>query len=446
MKLSLLFFIIVVVFSCNSKYQLHEHYISDAYEKSIDTVVFVPYRQGDKWFYVDRRTKGPYAGHEKAFGGEWEEAYPFNRSKLAKVKTDNGWAFIDTSGKEKITIRYKGDLQWNFIEGTFFLPGENDKYCLINCDGNILTNFAYSDFGIMQYGKALVYYEDNKVAVINKNGKTLIDTGVYSTINYNFNNDPSQIWGYGISVNNKTKFGFLDKNLNPLTEPIYDYDLEFRNDRGKVGINSKYGYIDKHGTTIIPLIYDEASVFNTDIAVVSQNGKYGAINKKGDIIIPIKFDYISNFGFKENISPVKKNNKYGIINSKGDIIVECKYNNVDEINNGYGLIAMERSGKWFMVDSLGNELIGTNYDASPLNYPISITPNRIVVLSNDNLKGIVNRKNKNITPMKYNIIESVEISGSEFHGLLRVVIHGKGLLEKSKEGYIDIWGKEYFED
>ncbi len=446
MKLSLLFFIIVVVSSCNSKYKIHQQYLSDSYEKSIDSAVFVPYRQGDKWFYVDRRTKGPYAGHAKAFENEYDAAYPFNPWFLAKIKNNGKWFFIDTVGNKIIDTDLKNKLTWDFSEEIISYPNSEGKWGSVNINGDTIVPFKYKRIGHFKNEKALLQFEDNSLGIIDNRGVVLVDPGTYSYLEYPISEDDSSIRVYGVLEAKEVKYGFLNRNLKKITPPLYEKGLKFVNDIGVVKMNGKYGYVNFHGELVIPCIYEKAKPFYDKYAIVSDGSKYGIISKKGDTIGAFRFDYLSNSGFNENIMPAKANGYWGIINIQGKTVVDFQFEDSDILNYKYGLIAMKKNGKWGMIDSLGNVIINFEYDVEADKTPYCFTPNRIIIISKENKKGIINRKNEKITGIKYDIIEGIEYDYLHYYGLLRVVIHGKGLLEKSKEGYIDIWGKEYFED
>ncbi len=446
MKLSLLFFIIVVVSSCHSKYQLHEHYLSDAYEKSIDTVVYAPYRKGDKWFYVDRRTKGPYAGHAKAFKGEWEEAYPFNSSNLAKVFSQGAWSFIDTTGKEVIETKVKEIFDWDFSEGVVSLPNEDNLWGCLNNLGDTLLPFKFTGIGTCRNNFIIATYGENTYALFNKEGEVLIDSGKYSYIAKLNLNDSNNVFSYGVFKKGKKKYGLLNNQLEPITEPKFDNIQSFHNERGAVYLDGKFGFINLDGKLIVKCIFNEAENYHNDFTVVAINEKYGTINKNGNISVPIKYNMIGMSGFQDDIIPAKRKGKWGIINSKGKIEVRFKYDLADFTNYKYGLIPVEKNGLIGMIDARGKEIITfREYESVLYFYPYTITPNRIVIKEKpkNGKYGLINRKNEAITPLKYSSIGKDDYFKVFENGLIPVGYYING---EYRKGYIDIWGKEYFED
>ncbi len=445
MKLSVLFFIIVVVSSCHSKYQLHEHYLSDAYEKSIDTVVYVPYRKGDKWFFIDRRTKGPYAGHAKAFEGEWNKARPFNSSNLAKVFSQEVWSFIDTTGKTVIKTNVEESFDWDYTEGVIALPGKDDLWGCMDTKGDTILSFQFLGIGKCLGGLIDVAYAEDNHAIFNREGEVVIDSGHYAYLTTHKLNS-ELIVSYGVNIKNEMKYGFIKPDIIVLTTPIFDDIPSFGDDRALVYMNGKYGYANQHGEVVIPCIYGEAYPFISGTATVSKNKLSGVIDKNGKNIIPLKFDELGLKGFQDNIMPFEQNDKWGVIDSNGKILVKAKYESAQLGHYKYGLIPVEKNGLIGMIDARGKEIITfREYESVLYFYPYTITPNRIVIKEKpkNGKYGLINRKNEAITPLKYSSIGKDDYFKVFENGLIPVGYYING---EYRKGYIDIWGKEYFED
>ena len=429
--------------SCHNKYEIHKGYLSDAYEKSIDSAVFVPYRQGDKWFYVDRRTKGPYAGHAKAFEGEWDRVYTFNSNKLARIVDGDKGSFIDTKGKTVIPYYDDKKLGLNVYDGVVLMRDKENLKGGININGDTVISFKYKEIGVFIEGVAIVTYQNDNDGIISIKGKDLVDSLNYFDLNYNYYGDTSNIISYGVKVDEELRYGFLNRELKKITEATFEKEPFFLNKRGLVTLNNRIGYIDSKGNIIIPCIYDEAELFYNDQAVVAKENKYGTIDKSGKVVIPFKYDMLGGAGFENNIMPAKKEGRWGIINSQGKVLVDFIFDDANIFKYKYGLVAMKNSNGWGMIDTLGNEIVNFKFYTTYYKYPDCITPNRIVVEDGNTNKGIINRSGKLITPIKYRSIGGGD--GEDFfeNGLIPVSFKEDG---KYRKGYIDIWGKEYFED
>ncbi len=439
-------YLILVLNSCSNKYELHKQYLSDSYEKSIDTVVFVPYRKGDKWFYVDRRTKGPYAGHAQAFDGEWLRAYPFNAYHLAKVNKGNHWAFIDTMGKEIIRAQLSDNPNYNFSEGLIPICNSNNVWGRLNYHGDTVTPFKYYSVGRSINGKARVEFGENNCGLINSKDSLLIGPGQYREVMLLEAEDTT---GFVVVQDFNGKVSLLNKEFKPISSPKITWIDDFREGRGQVRCNDKHGYngyIDYSGNLIIQCKYLRARDFHSGIAIVvnPKTRMYGGVDKIGKVIIPFEYGFLGDNGIQFGVLPAEKKGKCGLLNAKGDVLVDFRYENANFFSYEYGLVAVKRNGKWGMIDSLGNTIIKFKYElSSEFSQIHAITPNRIKVENKERKQGLVNRKNEVIAPVKFGYIGDATFMETFEFGLLPIIIEVDGI---DKEGYIDIWGKEYFED
>lgn len=53
---------------------------------------------------------------------------------------------------------------------------------------------------------------------------------------------------------------------------------------------TKWGFIDKSGKEIIPAIYESAGFFSEGLAAVGKDGKFGFVDKIGKVIAPCVYD------------------------------------------------------------------------------------------------------------------------------------------------------------
>lgn len=122
----------------------------------------------------------------------------------------------------------------------------------------------------------------------------------------------------------------------------------------KVNEKGKYGYVNREGAQVIPFIYQEAYPFKNGVAKVCKGKKYGFINENGEEVIPVSLDRVAPF--KDGVAWVKEGNKYGFISDKGEIIAPVKYAAVGSFDeNGFAWVNAD--GK---VDKTGN-LSGGKY-------------------------------------------------------------------------------------
>ena len=134
----------------------------------------------------------------------------------------------------------------------------------------------------------------------------------------------------------------------------------------KVNDKKKFGYIDKDGKEVIPFIYDGATSFSNGLALVSKNcRKPGCmyIDKAGKVVLSFD-DYFSNYGLysEEGLALIGKNGKWGLMDKTGTIVTDCMYDKVEGYSEGYYQVM--RNGKAGFVDKKGKEAIPCKYDAT----------------------------------------------------------------------------------
>ena len=449
-KLILLPTLIIVLFSICFPQQNLEKIYTDTYEKSIDTVVFVPYRKGDKWFFIDRRTKGPYAGHAKAFEGEWDKAIPFNQYYLAAVTLNGKTGFIDTTGKVVIPVVYY-KMTRNFKDGIASMDNEERISGVINLKGDTLFDFKYRSTSRPSDG-LIILDCDKGESVGNNKGEILLKPGKYRNVNFiglkgdceyitfSVDSPPPGVekWSAGFYM------GYMDRKMNVIVPPKYHIVDDFWNGMGIVKYKRRCGYINRDGKEVIPLMYSTCYPFVDEFAVVEDTSwHYGIIDKEGETVIPFIYEELGISGFPHGWMPAKKNGFWGIINKKNKVLVDFKYDYCGSGTYINGLLTVEKNELWGMIDSTGKEIIPIKYGAGGIS-PKLISPNRIFVRDKEtSLVGMINRKNEIIAPLKYS-----HIGGDEaFHfGLIKVSVGSGSRYDPKNIGYIDIWGKEYFEE
>lgn len=144
--------------------------------------------------------------------------------------------------------------------------------------------------------------------------------------------------------------------------------------------DGKWGYSDALGNIVISPIYNEAYEFAHNLACVSKDKKYGLINKSNKLVynyssyFPIVFDKHSNIAKicfssrDENGNPMLK---YGLINTKLSLVIDTNYTNIGDYNINFIVVKKNKS-----------------YE--------------------EQLYGIINKKNKQILPYEFKNIYLLE--------------------------------------
>ena len=214
----------------------------------------------------------------------------------------------------------------------YFLFVQNNKYGVIDRDGNIIVEPNYDIIEIPNPSKDLFICKSNYDA----NKKE------YSVQVFDRNKNQILYQYYiveAIELNNVDDNGFYEKSV-----------LKYKS-------NGLYGLIDFTGKKITKAEYEsiEGFEFNEGLMLVKKSGKYGIINMNGAVVIKPKYDeiysdkyYEEDTKFKKSgyIVGIKSNNgmRYGYIDSERKMILKNEFNDIyriEEKNDSTYLIAFK---------------------------------------------------------------------------------------------------------
>ena len=264
-----------------------------------------------------------------------------------------------TLAYEKSVLKYKKD----------------NKYGLIDFDGNVITNNIYDSIENLQptEGKFLVK-KNNKAGVIDLKGNRLVDTEYDQCESDEFYSDES---GY-----NKSGFIILNK-----MDDGYKYGYISYN--GKKILNVKYNDIER------VLLKNEKDLY----LIVSENGKYGLYKNTKKLI---ENDY-QEIVYDENVNllMLQKNKKYGVATLEGNIIIDV---NCEQIDSRGNYLYVTESGNNKVYDTKAN-IVNINFNASIYN-----TKNedyKISTILNNNITyyGIIDKNDNKLVEEKYRYLE-----------------------------------------
>ena len=272
------------------------------------------------------------------------------------------------------------------------------------------------------------------------------------------------------------KYGFVDCYGNEVVPCVYDKAGEFRDGIAPVYINGKgWGIISKDEVLVAPkYLFPHPQVGSAiwgqhqDGFVVFKNsdGKYACLSKEDKWVAPFEYDGITLDGFShEGLIRVEKKTEdaklLGLLDKDGKEILPCKYKYISKFENGVASVeidenkywinkegnevsqpevtetksvfeeyeVVERDGKYGIVDKDGNAITPFKYDTISVQnvYRPNIIQffNGYVVVTINNLRGLVNEKGEEVVPCKHEVIQnitngmfvSVSTSGGKKFGL-----------------------------
>lgn len=212
----------------------------------------------------------------------------------------------------------------------------------------------------------MLFMQNNKYGIINKNGDILVQA-IYDEINI-----PNPSKPVFICMNNFN----IEKN---------QYNVTVLNEKGEQ-ILYQYYYLEA-----IKLDWSTSEIpFEKSVLKYKKDGKFGLIDLEGNIITKAKYEEISGLPNQEGLLLVKKSGKYGVINIKGDYILKEKYDIIMANANYLYIQDQEKSGfivglqnknkyKYGYVNCNGNKILKTEYEQiEPINNSSNNNPYYIV--------------------------------------------------------------------
>lgn len=275
----------------------------------------------------------------------------------------------------------------------------------------------------------MLFSENNKFGVINKNGEIIIPS-IYDEIQIPNPSKPLFICMYDY---NEQKQQYNIKVLNEKSEQIlYQYvvveaikinsgtsNIPYEKSVLKYKENGKYGLIDFNGNIVLKARYDEINGldYNEGLLLVKKNEKYGVININGAIVVKEKYDIIQSDGYYEEENYYKKSGfivgkrtdsgyRYGYINCSGKKVLDNKYNQIERIQNtnktdDIYLVAFENGRAGFYK----NNKNVIKHDYEDIGYDIN---NNCLILQKDSKQGIADFEGNIIIDIQY---DNIFISG-----------------------------------
>lgn len=288
----------------------------------------------------------------------------------------------------------------------YFVLKENEKFGVIDNQGNIIIEPQYDDIKIpnpeknifvcyegqttkvmndkkeekyteyknitplvlknvstdLRYEKSVLKYEkDGKYGLISLEGKKITNP-IYEEI------DTLQYKEGEFVIKKDNKYGIMNMNGYLIINPEYDnikadayYSVEtgYKKDGYIVSKTTnegyRYGYIDNEGNKILDTKYNDLNRINCENStyiICAENGKYGLFNKSKNII-PNEYQAITYIE-GDNLCLVQKGKKYGVITLEGSMILQVKYNQID-INGDY-IYTINENSESKVYDKKGNEV------------------------------------------------------------------------------------------
>ena len=255
-----------------------------------------------------------------------------NNNTTTKLICDFGGEHGDKVGFKnengELVIPYKyGDAMQYEVENEPIVVKLNNKWGLVDCNGNALSDFKYDE--IKSLKEAMKVRIGDKWGVIDEFGRELcaLKYDAISGIRYNANNDTP------ILVKYYDRYGFINTRGEEIIPLQYDFAYNFINDWAVVRVGGLWGIINRDGDMVVEPQYEKivlpSNMDNANSVIVVKNNKWGLIDAKGNILCDIKYDKLCQDYRFTNYFYIKLNGKTGLITDTGEVILPMIYDNID---------------------------------------------------------------------------------------------------------------------
>lgn len=264
--------------------------------------------------------------------------------------------------------------------------------------------------------KYFLLYENDKMGVIDTNGKVIIEPKYDS-----------------IQIPNPSKEVFIC---------LYDYNTQTEEYKTKV-LNEKNEEIftKYEKVTAISLNGIASNIpYEKSVLIYEKDGKYGLIDFEGKVISKANYEEIQGLTYKEGELLVKKDDKYGVINIKGAEIIKPEYNSIIA-DNFY-----DEESKYKLAGYIVGKNIDSNYNYGYIRYdgkvllkPEYTAISRIIDIEDkEDIYLIVQNKTKVGLIKNKNIIINFDYKELEYNKDNNILTARKN----AKSGILDLQGQE----
>ncbi len=269
---------------------------------------------------------------------------------------------------------------------SYFVVKEENKYGVIDANGNKIIETKYDDVKIPNPEKPVFICYNNEVAIV---------------------------------LNEKGERIFSEyENVEPLRLKNVSSDLMYEKSVLKYRQNGKHGIIDFDGEKITKPIYEDIDTlqFKEGELLVKKEGKYGVININGVILVKINYDnietdkfYEEGKGYKNSGYIVSKKTeegyRYGYVSLEGKEVTDTVYNDlyrITEIDTNDIFLVCAENGKYGLLKN-GKEIMKNQYQSI-----VYTDSNNTLMVLKGKKYGIVSIEGKSIIPFEY---DQINITG-----------------------------------
>ena len=242
---------------------------------------------------------------------------------------DGKQVIFDLVGTQKENLAYTNILKTE-NENYNITVDKNDKYGVINKDGNILIGNKYNYIQYLYDNYFIVGGETGKSGIINDKGEEILPIKYEVIQKLDKNNIVQAMVGNVLEL--------YSKEMNNIVS-MENGKIEINDEYIKVYSNNQTTYVSNDGT-----LKSNFEIFNNNIFASEREGKWGFVNKDNNVVVDYQYDKVTEVN-ELGFAGIKKDGKWGVIDGKANIILEPTYKIPEQNGEPYFI------GKYYKVIS-----------------------------------------------------------------------------------------------
>lgn len=242
---------------------------------------------------------------------------------------DGKQVIFDLAGTQKENLAYTNILKTE-NENYNITVDKNDKYGVINKDGNILIENKYNYIQYLYDNYFIVGGETGKSGIINDKGEEILPIKYEVIQKLDKNNIVQAMVGNVLEL--------YSKEMNNIVS-MENGKIEINDDYIKVYSSNQTAYVSNDGT-----LKTNFEIFNNNIFASEREGKWGFVDKDNNVVVDYQYDKVTEVN-ELGFAGIKKDGKWGVIDGKANIILEPTYKIPEQNGEPYFI------GKYYKVIS-----------------------------------------------------------------------------------------------
>lgn len=263
-------------------------------------------------------------------------------SKLLILQKDNKYGVTDLNGKQILSVDYEQIR----IPGNYIIAVKDGKQIIFDLAGTQKDNLAYTNILKTENENYSVTVDKNdKYGVINKEGDILIENK-YNYIQYLYDN-------YFIVGGETGKSGIINEKGEEILPIKYEVIQKLdKNDIVQAMIGNVLELYSKDMKNIVSMENGKLEINDEYIKVYSSNQ---TIYVSNDGTLKTNFEIFDN-----NIFASEREGKWGFVDKDNNVVVDYQYDKVTEVNE-LGFAGIKKDGKWGVIDGKANIILEPTY-------------------------------------------------------------------------------------